>query len=186
MSGYESHRGVNLPALRSLRNGGFSLVELLVSMAISTLLLGVILLSFRNGVTAAGEAGKAGEREIGLLELRLEFSRDVSNIMPMHGYIPTGNSGGFRCLSRGISEGVRQAGELTYSVAGGVILRRWSPLPAGVQNSWKIQIKPDGFRYLVPGEDGAVWVSDWSGTNFPVAIRILLPGEHRMITAELR
>ena len=177
------------PANRLPRSGrdGFTMVELLVCMAISTVLVGVIAMTFHNSIADASQAEGVGASESATLALRISLARDAGAVVPLAGISPSGGEEMFRCVARDLTYGgERRLGILSYVIEDERIVREWVPLPkVSVQRRF-FPLKSTAIRYMFGADEAMEWSSTWHTTNLPAAIQFVLPGEGRAVTAVLQ
>ena len=166
--------------LRVSERSAFSLVELLVCMAISAVIAGVAGAMFLHGTAAGRQAAALGGRELAVAQLQLALRADCANSI-VTGKAFEGDEGGFVCVVRDASMARRGTGVLRYLATDEGILREWQAFSGG-DVARELYDCRGQFEYF-GGEEEERWGGAWSSSNLPVAVRCVL-GAEESVTAE--
>lgn len=159
---------------------GFTLVELLVCMAISAVMAGIVASLCLNGSEAAEEAAKRGQWNREAARFRLTLKRDVANAVDAR-YAPfEGDRDEFVLIARGAgSGGGSRLGVVTYRTADPVVVRAWQPFGREEAEQTRYELGPARFEYLT-SHDADAWSASLLASNAPAAVQCVLMADRRV------
>jgi prepilin-type N-terminal cleavage/methylation domain-containing protein len=155
-------------------SAGFSLLELLIALSITTFVASTVLMSFDSGLRAYSRIRDFGrlETEIYLAGERLE--QDLPNMIPAATYVLQSREISFVRLASGLR--ATQTVRLHAPLEGGLYYRIGDD--GGGAGRTGLLVVPDiydvAFQFSSSGQNG-VWLEDWgSTTNLPSAVRMIV------------
>lgn len=162
---------------------GFTLVELLIAVAVSTVLIAAVTLVVSAGMRSFASASKAGEKDVRRVRLVSALSQDIASAMPLNGIRFTGEHMKMsfpRMLS--ITRTTNSVTLMTvtweYSPDRGIV--RTLTSYDGTSTSESFGLFPHLFLSYTGDDDGdkvqdlrvVVWQENWTRNRFPGVVRI--------------